>query len=177
MAHILLIDDDRRLTEPLQAAFVNEGYLVSVAHNGRTGLELALTTSPDVVVLDVMMPELMGWDVCRSIRQQSSVPIIMLTAFDETIDRMRGLELGADDYLVKPFGFQALHAHVRAMLRRMNLDTHESTVRLLSAGDIEVNLATFTVSKAGAGRSHFAYAGFESTSLVHKGEFAVIAKT
>ena len=149
MARIRLIDDDRSLTDPLKAAFLKEGYTVAVAHDGLAGIELLLKEPPDVVVLDVMMPRMNGWQTCQTIRQQSAVPIIILTALDDGMDRIRGLELGADDYLVKPFGFQELHAHVKAMLRRVNMDTRPSQSPLLRSGEIEVNLATHTVTLRG----------------------------
>ena len=91
MAHILLIDDEIKLTEPLRTAFERDGYDVSVANDGHTGFSLALVEKPDVVVLDVMMPGLDGWQVCRELRQHSSVPIIMLTALDDPVDRIKGL--------------------------------------------------------------------------------------
>jgi two-component system response regulator RegX3 len=144
MPHILLIDDDRSLTDPIKVALENAGYTVNVAHDGQSGLQMALDVEPDVIVLDVIMPGLNGWEVCQSIRQHSPVPIIMLTALDDRTDRIRGLELGADDYLVKPFGFLELHAHIKAMLRRVTLDTQ--LPQTLAAGDIEVNLATHTVT-------------------------------
>jgi two-component system response regulator RegX3 len=147
MPHILLIDDDRSLTDPIGVALENAGYTVGVAHDGQSGLQLALDTAPDVIVLDVIMPVLNGWEVCQSIRQHSPVPIIMLTALDDRTDRIRGLELGADDYLIKPFGFLELHAHIKAMLRRVTLDTQ--LPQTLAAGDIKVNLATHTVTLRG----------------------------
>jgi two-component system response regulator RegX3 len=147
MPHILLIDDDRALTGPLKVALENAGYTASVAHDGQSGLDMALNTEPDVIVLDVIMPVLNGWEVCQSIRQHSPVPIIMLTALDDRTDRIRGLELGADDYLVKPFGFLELQAHIKAMLRRVTLDTQ--LPQTLAAGDIQVNLATHTVTLGG----------------------------
>jgi two-component system response regulator RegX3 len=147
MPHILLIDDDRSLTDPIKVALENAGYTVNVAHDGQSGLQMALDVEPDVIVLDVIMPGLNGWEVCQSIRQHSPVPIIMLTALDDRTDRIRGLELGADDYLVKPFGFLELHAHIKAMLRRVTLDTQ--LPQTLAAGDIEVNLATHTVTLRG----------------------------
>jgi two-component system response regulator RegX3 len=147
MPHILLIDDDRSLTDPIKVALENAGYTVDVAHDGQSGLQMALDVEPDVIVLDVIMPGLNGWEVCQSIRQHSPVPIIMLTALDDRTDRIRGLELGADDYLVKPFGFLELHAHIKAMLRRVTLDTQ--LPQTLAAGDIEVNLATHTVTLRG----------------------------
>jgi two-component system response regulator RegX3 len=149
MPDILLIDDDHSLTDPLRAAFEHAGYTVSVAHDGRSGLMRALRQAPDVIVLDVMMPGMSGWETCQAIRQQSAVPIIMLTALDDSMDRIRGLELGADDYLVKPFSFQELHAHVRAMLRRVTLDTQPNQPERLSAGAIEVNLPAHQVTLRG----------------------------
>lgn len=147
MTHILLIDDEPKLTNPLRESFEHVGYQVSVAHDGHVGLSLALVSNPDVIVLDVMMPGLDGWQVCQAIRQHSAVPIIMLTALDDTMDRIKGLELGADDYLVKPFGFLELEAHVRAMLRRIRLDTSETPQRRISAGMISLDLDTHTVTK------------------------------
>ncbi len=150
MPHILLIDDDRSLTDPLCSAFEESGYTVTVAHDGEEGLRKALELQPDVIVLDVIMPGVNGWEVCQQIRQHSPVPIIMLTALGDSVDRIRGLELGADDYLVKPFGFQELLAHVKAMLRRVTLDTRpEAPLRILRADAIEVNLAAHTVTRNG----------------------------
>ena len=149
MPHILLIDDDRMLTAPLCNGFRRAGYLVSVANDGPSGIGKALVEHPDVIILDVMMPGMTGWQVCQAIRQQTTVPIIMLTALDDATDRIHGLELGADDYLVKPFGFDELHAHVRAMLRRVTLDSNLPTPQRLRAGDIDVNLATHSVTKKG----------------------------
>jgi two-component system response regulator RegX3 len=149
MPHILLIDDDRSLTDPLRTAFENAGYMVSIARDGRSGWTQAFKQAPDVIVLDVMMPGMSGWEVCRAIRQQSAVPIIMLTALDDSIDRIRGLELGADDYLVKPFSFQELHAHVKAMLRRVTLDTQPNQPDVLRAGAVEVNLPAHRVTLRG----------------------------
>jgi DNA-binding response OmpR family regulator len=147
--HILLIDDDTRLTSPLRTSFERAGYTCAVANDGHTGLSKALVEHPDVVILDVMMPGLDGWKVCESIRQHSNVPIIMLTALDDSVDRIRGLELGADDYLIKPFSFQELHAHVRAMLRRVNLTMQTPAAHILRAGDIEVNLQKHEVTRSG----------------------------
>jgi len=149
MAHILLIDDDAKLTAPLRSSFERAGYDVSVAPDGHTGLSKALVENPDVIVLDVMMPGLDGWTVCKAIRERSPVPIIMLTALDDSTDRIRGLDLGADDYLVKPFGFQELHAHVKAMLRRVQLTTQPLTPSRIRSGQIEVNVQTHEVKRGG----------------------------
>jgi DNA-binding response OmpR family regulator len=147
--HILLIDDDTRLTTPLRASFERAGYTCTTANDGHTGLSKALVENPDVVVLDVMMPGLDGWKVCEMLRAHSPVPIIMLTALDDSVDRIRGLELGADDYLIKPFSFQELHAHVKAMLRRVNLSVQTPTLHYVRAGDIEINLQTHEVTRGG----------------------------
>ncbi|MCC6613259.1 MAG: response regulator transcription factor [Anaerolineae bacterium] len=149
MTHILLIDDERKLTAPLQSAFEREGYQVTVAHDGHEGLSMALVSKPDVIVLDVMMPGLDGWQVCQAIRERSSVPIIMLTALDESVDRIKGLEMGADDYLVKPFSYQELEAHVRAMLRRVRLDAGGDPPHQVAIGTIELDLDSHTVTRAG----------------------------
>jgi two-component system response regulator RegX3 len=149
MVHILLIDDEIKITSPLKASFERTGYTVTVANDGHTGLSLALVEKPDVIVLDVMMPGLDGWQVCQSIRQHSVTPIIMLTALDDSIDRIRGLELGADDYLVKPFSYKELEAHVRAMLRRVQLDQGTQAPNRIVSGDIELNIESHTVTKNG----------------------------
>ena len=149
MAHILLIDDEIKLTEPLRTAFERDGYEVSVANDGHTGFSLALVEKPDVVVLDVMMPGLDGWQVCGELRQHSSVPIIMLTALDDPIDRIKGLEIGADDYLVKPFGYQELEAHVRAMLRRVQMDGGHERPQRIVAGDIVLDMNAHIVTRRG----------------------------
>ncbi|MBI1279936.1 MAG: response regulator [Anaerolineaceae bacterium] len=149
MTHVLLIDDDTRLTTPLRSSFERAGFTVSIASDGYTGLSKSLVENPDVIILDVMMPGLDGWAVCKAIRERSPVPIIMLTALDDAVDRIRGLELGADDYLVKPFGFQELHAHVKAMLRRVQLTTQPVAPRFLRSQEIEVNVQTHEVKRAG----------------------------
>ena len=119
---ILLADDDEMIVEVLQRQFAREGYAVEVAFDGEEALRKARTTAPDLVLLDVMMPRLQGWEVMRELRRESAVPVLMLTARGEEMDRILGLELGADDYIVKPFSFRELLARVRATLRRVSLD-------------------------------------------------------
>jgi two-component system response regulator MprA len=116
--NILIIDDDPRITALLRRALTFEGYKALVASNGTEGLNLALTGAPDLVVLDIMMPGLDGWEVCRRIRAEKDIPVLMLTARDEVADRVKGLDMGADDYLVKPFALEEFLARVRALLRR-----------------------------------------------------------
>lgn len=116
---ILVVDDDVELASLLREFLQREGFEVEFAHNGAVGLETALRGGFDLVVLDVMLPGLDGFDILRRLRPQSSVPVLMLTARGEDVDRIVGLELGADDYLAKPFNPRELVARVRAILRRM----------------------------------------------------------
>lgn len=127
MTSVLLVDDEKMITDPLVRALTQAGYEVTVADNGRDGLDLARQKQPDVVVLDVMMPQMDGWDVCRALRQDSAVPILMLTALGDEVDRILGLELGADDYLTKPFSTRELIARLKALLRRVKLDRRQQT--------------------------------------------------
>jgi len=115
---ILIIEDEPGLAESVRYALESEGFEVTVAATGFSGLDLARRSSPDLVLLDLMLPEMSGLDVCRQIRLSSDVPIIMLTAKDSEADKVTGLELGADDYMTKPFSMRELIARVRAHLRR-----------------------------------------------------------
>jgi two-component system, OmpR family, response regulator MprA len=119
---VLVIDDDRNITSFLRRALSYSGYEVEIAENGPAGLSLALDSPPDLVVLDVMMPGMDGYEVCRRLRAGGPIPILMLTAKDEVPDRVRGLDVGADDYLVKPFALEELQARIRALLRRREPD-------------------------------------------------------
>ncbi len=149
MTTILLVDDDRLITGPLARSLRESGYEVLVAHDGRSGLELTRTRAPDLVLLDVMMPEMDGWETCKAIRAHSAVPILMLTALGEEIDRILGLELGADDYLPKPFSTRELKARIRALLRRVEMDQAppESSTSHLEIGRIRLELDTRRVFK------------------------------
>ena len=117
---ILVADDDEMIVDALRYQLEKEGYGVLVAHDGAQALALAQSRKPDLLLLDVMMPKMQGWEVCREIRRESTVPILMLTARGEEMDRVLGLELGADDYIVKPFAFRELLARIRANLRRVS---------------------------------------------------------
>jgi two-component system response regulator MprA len=117
-AHVLVVDDDEKITSFLRRALAYEGYEVEVAASGTAALNKALSCSPDLVVLDVMMPGLDGLEVCRRLRAGGDVPVLMLTARDEVAYRVRGLDAGADDYLAKPFALEELLARLRALLRR-----------------------------------------------------------
>jgi len=147
---ILVVDDEPVLTDTLRYNLVKEGYTVSVAANGETALNLARQEKPDLVILDVMLPVLDGFEVCRILRQETTVPILMLTAKDEEIDKVVGLELGADDYMAKPFSMRELLARVRALLRRVDMLREEQATRvsnaaLIRVGDLTIDLARRTV--------------------------------
>jgi DNA-binding response OmpR family regulator len=147
MNTVLLIEDDPMITAPLARALGEAGYAVQVAHAGDTGLALAQTNAPDIVILDVMLPGLDGWQVCQALRRRSTVPIVMLTALGDEVDRILGLELGADDYLTKPFSTRELLARMRAMLRRVELDRKPPRGELL-IGALRLNLETRRFFKA-----------------------------
>lgn len=115
---VLVVDDDAHIAELIKLYLEKEGFTVITADNGKKALEKFRSEAPSILILDVMMPEMDGWDVCREIRKTSNTPIIMLTAKGETFDKVLGLELGADDYMVKPFETKELIARVKAVLRR-----------------------------------------------------------
>ena len=115
---ILIVDDDENICELLNLYLKKDGFDTSIAYNGRQAVELAENYNPDLILLDIMLPELDGWQVCREIRKKSEVPIIMLTAKGETFDKILGLELGADDYVTKPFDTKEVVARIKAVLRR-----------------------------------------------------------
>lgn len=116
---ILVVEDEKKIARFLELELKHEQFVVTVAYDGRVGLELATTKSFDCILLDVMLPELNGIEVCRRIRKQSDVPILLLTARDAIMDRVAGLDAGADDYLVKPFAIEELLARIRSIFRRV----------------------------------------------------------
>ncbi len=143
---ILLIEDEEKIARFIELELRHEGYQVEKAYNGRTGLELALSCGPDLVLLDIMLPELSGLEVLRRLRRESDVPVIMLTARDAVMDKVSGLDAGADDYITKPFAIEELLARIRVILRKkervtketrklqakgvvMDIDRHEVTCR------------------------------------------------
>lgn len=136
---VLVVDDDANVVELARLYLEREGYRVFSASDGFDGLALAREEQPSLVVLDVMLPRFNGLDVCRTLRKESAVPIIMLTARVEEEDRLAGLELGADDYVTKPFSPRELAARVRAVLRRASSDGTSSEPQVLVAGAIELD--------------------------------------
>lgn len=139
MATILLVEDEAVLAETLRYNLQREGYEVLEANDGVQALDLARSAQPDLVILDVMLPRLDGFSVCRIIRRESTIPILMLTARHDELDRIAGLELGADDYVVKPFSLGELLARVRAILRRGRRETGGPERELLRGGDIALD--------------------------------------
>ena len=118
MPHILIIEDEKKIARFLELELKHEGYTVSVANDGRTGLDTALNENPDLLILDLMLPELSGIEVCRRLRHTSDLPIIMLTAKDDVSDKVMGLDMGADDYMTKPFAIEELLARIRVALKK-----------------------------------------------------------
>jgi len=145
-ARVLLIEDDQMVSDVVVRYLEKEGYVVEAETDGRAGLRRALDASPDLIVLDIMLPGLDGLEVCRSLRARTPVPIIMLTALGEESDRVMGLELGADDYVSKPFSPRELTARVNAVLRRSNaaLEGHVDSTPI-HAGDLTLDLAAHEV--------------------------------
>ncbi|HEY5685904.1 MAG TPA: response regulator transcription factor [Acidimicrobiia bacterium] len=138
---VLVVEDEPALVESIAFALELEGFDVVTAGSGRAGIALARETSPSLVLLDIMLPESSGLDVCRQIRAESDVPIIMLTARDSEADKVAGLELGADDYVTKPFSMRELVARVRAQIRRsMRSGAFSGTSEVLRGGRIELDL-------------------------------------
>jgi two-component system, OmpR family, alkaline phosphatase synthesis response regulator PhoP len=139
---ILLVDDEPEILEICQDYLKVSGYDVITARDGVQGLSLARREKPDLMVLDLMLPEMDGLDVCRTIRRESNVPIIMLTARVEESDKLVGLEIGADDYMTKPFSPRELVARVRVVLRRLSGDSNAEVIR---AGNVSLDRAHYTV--------------------------------
>jgi len=140
---ILVIEDELKIADFLRRGLTYEGFTVEVRWDGESGLKAARDNPPDLVILDVMLPGLDGWEVCRRLRAAGSVPILMLTAKDSVPDRVKGFESGADDYVIKPFAFEELIARVRALLRRTR--TVEETV--LRFADVTLNVTTREVTR------------------------------
>ena len=150
---ILVIEDEQNINDILTFTFNKEGYNTLSALDGAKGLELALEANPDLILLDVMLPVMDGWEVCKRIREHSNVPIIMLTAREDEVDKVLGLELGADDYITKPYSARELTARVKANLRRSAIDSlppdgGEDNNTIVS-GDLTINIERYEVSKSG----------------------------
>ena len=141
--HILIIEDEQRIADFLRRGLTYEGFQVDVRADGESGLQAARDNPPDLVILDVMLPGLDGFEVCRRLRAGGTVPILMLTAKDSVADRVKGLDSGADDYVVKPFAFEELMARVRALLRR----SRPSEEMVMHFADLTLNVTTREVTR------------------------------
>ena len=155
---ILIVDDERPIVDILVYNLQKEGYETIEANDGEEGIKLALEKKPDLVLLDIMLPRIDGLSVCKRIRQSLNVPILMLSAKDEEIDKILGLELGADDYVTKPFSVRELMARVKANLRKMDIASEnnvdikqeeEQEANTISVGDLVLNLDKFEVKVRG----------------------------
>lgn len=142
-AKILVVDDDQNICELLRLYLEKEGYAVTIANNGESAITLFDEQPYDLILLDVMMPGLDGWQVCREIRKKSDVPIIMITAKGETFDKVLGLELGADDYVVKPFDTKEILARIKAVLRRTSTKQVETSVKEVVYDKLVVNMTRY----------------------------------
>ena len=150
MAKILVVDDEQNLVDSLQYSLRAEGYEVAIARDGEEALAKARDLLPDLIILDLMIPMISGKDVCRIIRKESNVPILMLTAKDNEIDRIVGLEIGADDYITKPFSMRELIARIHGVLRRVTWGENaslgnRSAIKVLSTSRISINTESHEV--------------------------------
>lgn len=148
---ILVVDDDLNICELLKLYLENEGYTAFVANDGQAAVDTFAAKNPDLVLLDIMLPKMDGWQVCREIRKTSSVPIIMLTAKGETFDKVLGLELGADDYVTKPFDAKEVMARIKAVLRRSKGEssTAAQEKKTVSYDKLEINIENYEMKVNG----------------------------
>ncbi len=143
---VLIVDDDEKTVELVKLYLKRDGYKVFAAYNGNDALKLAHDSKPDLIVLDLMLPGIDGLEVCRKLREESTVPIIMLTARTTEEDKLEGLNLGADDYVIKPFSPRELAARVRAVLRRMPEESLSRGTEELKFGDLTINFLKYEAS-------------------------------
>ncbi|MBR3836818.1 MAG: response regulator transcription factor [Clostridia bacterium] len=146
---ILVVDDEFSICEVLKLALENEGYEVKCAGDGAEAIEVFKIFDPDLVLLDIMMPKKDGWQVCREIREQSAKPIIMLSAKGEVFDKVLGLELGADDFVVKPFDIKEVAARIKAVLRRYNTRESFNTEEVIKFDNLEISKQKYELKLAG----------------------------
>jgi two-component system response regulator VicR len=148
---VLIIEDEKAISDLIKFNLAEEGFETDTSYDGQEGLDKALSTDPDLVLLDVMLPTLDGFEICRKIREKSAVPIIMLTAKEEEVDKVLGLEYGADDYITKPFGLRELIARIKANIRRTSLhDSSEDRQVGQDYGSLVIDMDRYEVRKRGA---------------------------
>ncbi len=146
---ILVVDDDANICDLLKLYFENEGYEVKTANDGMEGINFFKLYEPDLVLLDIMLPKKDGWQVCREIREMSNKPVIMITAKGEVFDKVLGLELGADDFVVKPFDMKELSARVKAVLRRYSAQGTQNDDEVIKFENIEISLQKYELKLKG----------------------------
>ena len=146
---LLIVDDDPNICDMLKLYFENEGYKIRTANDGVEGLNAFKMYNPDLVLLDIMMPKKDGWQVCREIREVSPKPVIMITAKGEVFDKVLGLELGADDFIVKPFDMKELSARIKAVLRRFNAHSKTNDDEVVKFENIEISLQKYELKLHG----------------------------
>lgn len=148
-AKILIVDDEKNIVDILKFNLVKEGFETIEAYDGREAIEKALRLKPDIILLDVMLPEFDGFTVCRKLRERIQTPIIMLTAKEEEVDKILGLEMGADDYVTKPFSPRELIARIKSNLRRSSITNGSVAPDIIYAMDLEIDIARYEIKKAG----------------------------
>lgn len=150
---ILIVEDEKNINDVLGFTFAKAGYKTISAYDGPTGYDMCMSEHPDLVLLDVNLPGMDGMDVCKEIRKTSNVPIIMLTAREDELDKVLGLELGADDYITKPYSARELTARVKALLRRASSENSDSQPKknsgIIISGDVTINIDRYEVKKNG----------------------------
>jgi two-component system, OmpR family, response regulator len=148
MSKILVVEDDPNILESVKYNLQKDGYDTLTAVDGAQALEIARSGKPDLIILDILLPQMNGLEVCRILRKEMAIPIIMLTARDTEIDKITGLDLGADDYVTKPFSMRELMSRIRSLLRRAEIKPVTSETKLIS-GDLEIDVPHHVVKKAG----------------------------
>lgn len=148
---VLIIEDEQAISDIIKFNLIKEGFQVETAYDGQSGLDKALGNHPDLILLDVMLPVLDGFQVCKKVREESSVPILMLTAKEEEVDKVLGLELGADDYITKPFGMRELVARIKANIRRTDIiaSLQDEPANIQDFGSLAIDLNRYEVRKNG----------------------------
>lgn len=174
---ILIVEDEKAISDIIKFNLEKEGYKVDVAYDGREGLNKALSLEPDLILLDVMLPHMDGFQVCKAVREKSTVPIIMLTAKGEEIDKVLGLELGADDYVSKPFGMRELIARIKTNLRRTEIMTEslEEPPNVQEFGNLQIDLNRYEVRKNGE-RLELTRLEFDLLKYLAEGEEKVFSR-
>ncbi len=147
-AKILVVDDEKPIVDILKYNLEKEGYNVLTAYDGEEAIKIATSEEPDLILLDIMLPKVDGFSVCKTLRQKLSTPIVMVTAKEEEVDKVLGLELGADDYVVKPFSMRELSARIKANLRRIQM-SEDPDGKIISYGDLVIDLEKYVVRKKG----------------------------